>query len=78
MHLTGITGESAESIVEYMALCGVEKAFLCPHARHSEPRDTSDSLDEICMHNDYCSDICSKAPEKLAGFCDLNPKPRFA
>jgi predicted TIM-barrel fold metal-dependent hydrolase len=36
---------------------------------------TSDSLDDIRMHNDYCADVCSEAPDRLLGFCTLNPMP---
>src|SRR5262249_52655185 len=26
-------------------------------------------------HNDYCADVCSRAPDRLLGFCVLNPAP---
>ncbi len=38
---------------------------------------TSDSLDDIRTHNDYCADICSRAPDRLLGFCTLNPTPHL-
>ncbi len=27
---------------------------------------------------DYCADICSADPERLLGFCNLNPAPQLA
>jgi predicted TIM-barrel fold metal-dependent hydrolase len=35
-------------------------------------------VDDIRTHNDYCADICSSAPERLLGFCSLNPVPDLA
>ena len=39
---------------------------------------TSDSLQDIRTHNDYCADVCSRAPDRLLGFCTLNPTPDLA
>src|SRR5919206_267205 len=71
-HLTG--QESAEEILECMNFCGVEKAFVfAPMLNVQAHEITSDSLDDIRTHNDYCAHICSAAPERLLGFCTLNP-----
>ncbi len=78
-HLTGMEGESAESILECMDFCGVEKVFLfAPMLDVQRHEITSDSLDDIRTHNDYCADICSNAPERLLGLCTLNPLPDLA
>jgi uncharacterized protein len=76
-HLTG--EESADQILECMDFCGVEKAFVfAPMLNVGAHEITSDSLDDIRTHNDYCADVCSKAPERLLGFCALNPMPDLA
>src|SRR5215204_1872312 len=76
-HLTG--QESAEQILECMDFCGIEKVFLfAPMLDVRAHEITSDSLQDIRTHNDYCADICSKAPERLLGFCTLNPIPDLA
>ena len=76
-HLTG--GESAEEILECMDFCGIEKVFLfAPMLNVQAHEITSDSLQDIRTHNDYCAAICSKAPERLLGFCTLNPMPDLA
>src|ERR671914_437768 len=78
-HLTGSEGESAESILECMNACAVEKAFLfAPELDVASRRLTNDNLDDIRKHNDYCADICSAAPERLLGFCNLIPTPNLA
>jgi uncharacterized protein len=75
-HLTGREGESAGSILECMDFCGVEKAFVfAPMLDVGAHEITSDSLDDIRAHNDYCADVCSEAPDRLLGFCTLNPIP---
>src|SRR3712207_4252074 len=76
-HLTG--QESAEDILRCMDFCGVEKAFVfAPMLNVQAHEITSDSLDDIRTHNDYCADVCSRAPERLLGFCTLNPMPELA
>ena len=76
-HLTG--RESAEEILECMDACGVEKAFVFAPMLNIQAREiTSDSVDDIRTHNEYCADICSKAPDRLLGFCSLNPIPNLA
>ena len=78
-HLTGSEGESAGSILECMDFCGIEKAFLfAPMLDVQRHEITSDSLQDIRTHNDYCADVCSAAPERLLGFCALNPMPDLA
>jgi predicted TIM-barrel fold metal-dependent hydrolase len=78
-HLTGMEGESAESILACMDFCGLEKVFLfAPMLDVQRHEITSDSLKDIRTHNDYCADICSAAPERLLGFCTLNPMPDLA
>src|SRR5215213_3076193 len=73
-HLTG--QESADEILECMDFCGIEKVFLfAPMLDVQAHEITSDSLDDIRVHNDYCADVCSEAPERLLGFCTLNPLP---
>jgi predicted TIM-barrel fold metal-dependent hydrolase len=39
---------------------------------------TDEHLDDIRTHNDYSADICSADPERLLGFCSLNPAPELA
>jgi len=76
-HLIG--QESAEEILECMDACGVEKVFLfAPMLNVQAHEITSDSLDDIRTHNDYCADVCSRAPDRLLGFCNLNPIPDLA
>jgi predicted TIM-barrel fold metal-dependent hydrolase len=78
-HLTGMEGESAESILACMDFCGIEKVFLfAPMLDVQRHEITSDSLKDIRTHNDYCADLCSQAPERLLGFCTLNPMPALA
>ncbi len=79
-HLTG--RESADhihQILECMDFCGVEKAFVfAPMPNVGAHQITSDSLDDIRTHNGYCADVCSKASERLLGFCTLIPMPALA
>ncbi len=76
-HLTG--QENAGQILESMNACGVEKAFVFAPMLNVGAREiTSDNLDDIRAHNDYCADLCSKAPNRLLGFCTLNPTPHLA
>jgi predicted TIM-barrel fold metal-dependent hydrolase len=79
-HLTGMEDESAESILECMDFCGVEKVFLFAPMLDVQAHEITSlvGLDDIRTHNNYCADICSKAPERLLGFCTLNPMPDLA
>jgi len=79
-HLSGAgSGESARNILACLDACGVEKAFVFAplvdvHSWHL----TDEHVDDIRNHNDYCANICSGAPERLLGFCVLNPAPGIA
>lgn len=78
-HLSGsASGESTEGIVATLEACGVDKAFVfAPLVDVRSYQLTDEHLDDIRSHNDYCADICSGAPEKLFGFCVLNPAPQM-
>jgi predicted TIM-barrel fold metal-dependent hydrolase len=76
-HLTG--SEDPDQILECMNACAVEKAFLfAPELDVATRHLTNDNLDDIRTHNDYCANVCSAAPERLLGFCTLNPTPNLA
>ena len=76
-HLTG--QESPEQILECMNACAVEKAFLfAPELDVASRRLTNDNIEDIRKHNDYCADVCSAAPDRLLGFCNLIPTPKLA
>ena len=62
-----------------MDAVGVEKAFVfAPMLDVQGCEITSDSLADTRAHDDYCADVCSKAPDRLLGFCTLNPTPHLA
>jgi hypothetical protein len=76
-HLTG--SEEPEQILECLNACGVEKDFLfAPELDVASRRLTNDHLDDVRKHNDYCADVCSAAPDRLLGFCNLIPTPNLA
>lgn len=79
-HLTGSEhGESAESIVQTLDAAGVDKAFVfAPLLDTRSWQLAEDDLGHIQAHNEYCADLCSDAPERLYGFCVLNPAPSLA
>jgi uncharacterized protein len=79
-HLSGSeTDESTEGIVACMDECDVDKAFVfAPLLNVHSWELTDEHLDDMRNHNDYCADICSGAPERLIGFCVLNPVPQLA
>src|SRR5437588_7630963 len=79
-HLSGSeTGESAEGIVACLDACDVDIAFVfAPLLNVHTAELTDEHLADIRTHNDYCADICSRAPERLYGFCVLNPVPELA
>ena len=79
-HLSGSESEeSAEGIVACLDACDVEKAFVfAPLLNVQTSELTDEHLDDIRKHNDYCADLCSRAPERLYGFCVLNPVPSLA
>ena len=76
-HLTG--QESAQGILDCLDAVGVQKAFVfAPMLNVQAHEITSDSMQDIRTHNDYCADVCSADPERLLGFCTLNPMPALA
>ena len=79
-HLSGSESEeSAEGIVACLDVCEVENAFVFAPLLNVHTWELTDKhLDDIRAHNDYCADLCSRAPERLYGFCVLNPVPRLA
>ncbi|TMC87047.1 MAG: hypothetical protein E6J22_18080, partial [Chloroflexi bacterium] len=79
-HLSGSeTGENTEGIMACMDACDIDKAFVfAPLLNVHSWELTDEHLDDIRNHNDYCADICSGAPERLLGFCVLNPVPQLA
>src|SRR5437588_129348 len=79
-HLSGSESEeSAEGIVACLDVCEVENAFVFAPLLNVHTWELTDKhLDDIRAHNNYCADLCSRAPERLYGFCVLNPVPRLA
>ena len=76
-HLTG--SEEPEQILECMNACAVEKAFVfAPELDVATRRLTNDNMEDVRKHNDYCAEVCSAAPERLLGFCNLIPTPILA
>lgn len=79
-HLAGSeSGESAPAILQALDACGVDKAFIfAPLLDVKTSQLSVEHLTDIRTHNDYCSNICSEAPDRLFGFCVLNPSPALA
>lgn len=79
-HLSGSEyGETPENIVQCLDESGIEKAFIfAPLLNQPSYELRSEHLDHLRTHNDYCADVCSHDPERLLGFCVLNPAPGFA
>ena len=79
-HLSGSeTGENAGGIVACLDACEVDIAFVfAPLLNVHSWELTDEHIDDIRKHNDYCAHICSQAPERLYGFCVLNPVPGLA
>ena len=79
-HLSGSeTEESAEGIIECLDACDVDKAFVfAPLLNVHSWELTNEHCEDIRSHNDYCADICSSSPERLLGFCVLNPVAELA
>lgn len=49
-------------ILECIDCCGVERTFVfAPMSDVRVHETTSDSLDDIRTHNDFCADLCSRA-----------------
>jgi uncharacterized protein len=79
-HLSGTeSGESPEKVLACMDACGIEKAFVIAPMlnQRSWELDVQD-LEPTRVHNDYCAAVCSHDPERLIGFCVLNPSPALA
>ena len=76
-HLTGSeNGESVQNIVETLDAVGLDKAFVfAPMLDTRSWQLAENDLGDIQAHNDYCADLCSSAPDRLYGFCVLNPAP---
>nr|BBH86394.1 hypothetical protein KTC_11450 [Thermosporothrix sp. COM3] len=79
-HLSGSeTGENAREIIQTLDACHVDVAFVFAPLLNVHTWELSDKhLDDIRQHNDYCANLCSEAPERLYGFCVLNPTPELA
>src|SRR2546428_8573333 len=79
-HLSGYeTGESAEGIVTCLDKCDIDITFVFAPLLNVHSWELSDEhLADIRTHNDYCADLCSQFPERLYGFCVLNPSPELA
>jgi predicted TIM-barrel fold metal-dependent hydrolase len=79
-HLSGSqSGEDAAGIVGTLDEAGVDKAFVfAPLLDTRSFQLVADDMERIRAHNDYCADLCSAAPDRLLGFCVLNPAPGLA
>ena len=79
-HLSGSeTGENAQDIVACLDACQVDHAFVFAPLLDVHSWELTDThLRDIRTHNDYCADLCSQAPDRLYGFCVLNPVPGLA
>jgi predicted TIM-barrel fold metal-dependent hydrolase len=79
-HLSGSeSGETPDNILQTLDACGVDKAFVfAPLLDARSWKLTNDDLSDIRSHNDYCSDVASADPQRLLGFCVLDPSPALA
>lgn len=79
-HLSGSdSGESPQGIVKTLDESGVDKAFIfAPLLDVKSWQLTDTDIDHVRVHNDYCADLCSYFPDRLIGFCVLNPAPALA
>ncbi|MBV8694665.1 MAG: amidohydrolase family protein [Ktedonobacteraceae bacterium] len=79
-HLSGSeTGETAKDIIACMDACDVDISFVYAPLLNVHSWELSDEhLQDIRLHNDYCSDLCSSYTDRLYGFCVLNPVPSLA
>jgi predicted TIM-barrel fold metal-dependent hydrolase len=79
-HLSGSeSGENPDNIIQTLDACGIEKAFVfAPLLDVRSWHLTSQDIEDLRAHNDYCADIASSAPERLIGFCVLDPSPAVA
>jgi predicted TIM-barrel fold metal-dependent hydrolase len=76
-HLSGPdSGETPENIVQTLDACNVEKAFvIAPLITKGSWELDESHLDETRRNNDYCARVCARMPDRLLGFCVLNPAP---
>jgi hypothetical protein len=79
-HLSGSEfGETPDNILQTLVTCGVDKAFtFAPLLDVRSWQLTNNHLDDIRSHNDYCANIAASAPDRLIGFCVLDPAPALA
>jgi len=79
-HLSGSeSGESAELILLCLDTCGIDKAFIfAPLIDSRSDQLTVQHIEDVRAHNTYCASLCSTAPDRLIGFCVLNPAPGLA
>jgi uncharacterized protein len=76
-HLAGTeSGETPENILGCLDACGIEKAFVtAPMLSQRSWELRVQHLEPTRVHNDYCAEVCSHDPDRLIGFCVLNPSP---
>jgi len=79
-HLSGAaSGESAAGIVACLDACEVTSAFVFAPLLDVHSWQLVDRhLRDVRAHNSYCAELCSRAPDRLLGFCVLNPAPQLA
>src|SRR6266576_2896538 len=79
-HLSGAeSGETPEHILASLDACGVDSAFVFAPLLNVRSWQLADGdLKDVRIHNNYCAHVCSSAPERLYGFCVLNPAPQLA
>jgi predicted TIM-barrel fold metal-dependent hydrolase len=79
-HLSGSeNGEKPEDILSTLDAAGVDKAFVfAPLLDTHSWQLTTDDINHVRTHNDYCADLCNTDPERLYAFCVLNPTPGLA
>jgi predicted TIM-barrel fold metal-dependent hydrolase len=79
-HLSGSEfGENPDNIMQTLDACGVQQAFIfAPLLDVRSWHLTNDHLEDIRAHNDYCANIAASEPDRLLGFCVLDPSPALA
>ena len=79
-HLSGSEfGETPDNIIQTLDVCGVDKAFVfAPLLDVRSWKLINDDLSDIRSHNDYCAGIASADPQRLFGFCVVDPSPGLA
>ncbi|HEY0584017.1 MAG TPA: amidohydrolase family protein [Chloroflexota bacterium] len=79
-HLSGSEfGESPEGILETLDALHIDKAFIFAPLLDVRSWLLNDThLEDIRTHNDYCANLASVAPDRLLGFCVLDPSPALA